>query len=235
MTVGPDGRRWTRRSVLSRSLVLGAGILAATATGACSASEGSERSTRAIPTRPSGSSSARDSKTLLAYFSRPGENYYYGGRRNLEVGNTEVVAKLMAQRLHVDIHRIQAADPYPWDYEATVARNVREQQDDARPALAGPPPSLDGYDTVLLGCPVWNVRAPMIMHTFLDRVDMSGKTVLPFVTFAVSGMGRVPDEYAALAPDATVAEGLAVQGEEASQAAADVEELLRRAGLLPPP
>jgi hypothetical protein len=31
-------------------------------------------------------------RILLAYFSRPGENYYYGGRRNLEVGNTEVLA-----------------------------------------------------------------------------------------------------------------------------------------------
>ena len=31
-------------------------------------------------------------RTLLAYFSRAGENYYYGGRRDLEVGNTELLA-----------------------------------------------------------------------------------------------------------------------------------------------
>ena len=28
-------------------------------------------------------------RLLLAYFSRPGENYHYGGRRTLDVGNTE--------------------------------------------------------------------------------------------------------------------------------------------------
>ena len=168
------------------------------------------------------------------YFSRPGENYYYGGRRDLEVGNTEVVARLIAARLPVDVHRIEAAEPYPADYEATVARNLREQQDDARPGLVSPPPSLEGYNTVLLGSPVWNVRAPMIMRTLLERLDLAGKTVLPFVTFAVSGMGRVADEYAALAPQASLGDGLAVQGEEAQQAGADVDRWLRRAGFLPP-
>jgi hypothetical protein len=33
---------------------------------------------------------------LLAYFSRPGENYYYGGRTNLEVGNTEMLATMIS-------------------------------------------------------------------------------------------------------------------------------------------
>lgn len=31
-------------------------------------------------------------RVLLAYFSRAGENYYFGDRINLEVGNTEVLA-----------------------------------------------------------------------------------------------------------------------------------------------
>jgi hypothetical protein len=31
-------------------------------------------------------------RVLLAYFSRAGENYWYGGRRDLRVGNTEVLA-----------------------------------------------------------------------------------------------------------------------------------------------
>ena len=31
----------------------------------------------------------RRGSVLLAYFSRPGENWWNGGRRDLEVGNTE--------------------------------------------------------------------------------------------------------------------------------------------------
>jgi flavodoxin len=173
------------------------------------------------------------SRMLVAYYSRPGENYWYGGRRNLKVGNTEVVARTIGDRLDLDTYRVEAADPYPFDYDATVARNQREQQQDARPALGTSPPSLDGYDVVLLGSPVWNVGAPMIMHTLLDQWDLSGKTILPFVTYAVSGMGRVAEEYATLAPDTTVGDGLAVQGERVQQANSEVASWLSRIGLLP--
>jgi hypothetical protein len=99
---------------------------------------------------------------LLAYFSRPGENYWNGGRRHLKVGNTEVLARAISGRLDCDVHRIEAADPYPADYDETVQRNVQEQDADALPAVASPLASIDPYDTILLASPIWNVRAPMI-------------------------------------------------------------------------
>jgi flavodoxin len=140
---------------------------------------------------------------------------------------------MIADRLEIDPYRVEPSDPYPFSYDATVARNQREQERDARPALGTPPPSLDEYDVVLLGSPVWNVGTPMIMHTLLEQWDLRGKTILPFVTYAVSGMGRVADEYTALAPDATIGEGLAVRGEEARDATNDVDTWLQAVGLLP--
>lgn len=169
---------------------------------------------------------------LLAYFSRAGENYYYGGRTNLEVGNTQVVAEMISGLIDCDVYRIEAADPYSDVYDDTVARNVAEQDSDARPGIAAPLPAVDQYDTVLLGSPSWNVRAPMIMSTFVEGLDLSGKTVLPFVTYAVSRLGNAPRDYAQLLPTATLGEGLAVQGEEAADAQADVEAWLRSSGLL---
>jgi hypothetical protein len=44
-----------------------------------------------------------------------------------------------------DVHRIEAADPYPEDYEATVERNTREQNSSARPAIANPLPDLETW------------------------------------------------------------------------------------------
>lgn len=168
---------------------------------------------------------------LLAYFSRPGENYSYGGRTTLNVGNTQIVADMIAAATTVDVYRIEAADPYPDDYDATVARNVQEENANARPAIANPLPNVAGYDTVLLGCPVWNVQTPMILRSFVDSVDLIGKSLHPFVTYAVSGIGRVEDDYAALCPDATLGESLAIQGEKAADARADVDAWLRRIGL----
>ncbi|MER5217382.1 flavodoxin [Streptomyces sp. NPDC002838] len=71
--------------------------------------------------------------------------------------------------------------------------------------------SVDAYDTVLLGSPVWNVRAPMIMTTFTEALDFDGKTVIPFTTHAMSGLGTTERDYAASCRGATFGEGLAVR------------------------
>lgn len=155
---------------------------------------------------------AAQTRTLMVYFSRAGENYDNGGRTNLTVGNTKVAA----------------AVPYPEDYEATVQRNVREQRDNARPAIAGPLPDLSAYDTILLGSPVWNVQAPMIMRTFVEAVDLAGKTVHPFVTYAVSQMGSVQTDYEEMLPESDVTEGLAVRGETVKDAGPDIQSWLRQ-------
>jgi flavodoxin len=166
------------------------------------------------------------------YFSRAGENYHYGGRRTLEVGNTQVVAEMVNDLIACDVHRIEAADPYSTGYDETVARNVREQNDDARPAIANPLPSIDQYDVVLLGSPIWNVRPPMIMSTFTEAHDFGGKRVNPFTTHATSGLGRAVEDYTATCPGATLGEGLAIQGETVRSARPQVESWLRRIGLL---
>jgi flavodoxin len=168
----------------------------------------------------------------VAYFSRAGENYYYGGRTTLAVGNTEVLAEMISSVVAVDVYRIDAADPYPDSYDATVERNVREQNTEARPAIAGDLPAVAAYDTVLLGSGIWNVRPPMIMRTFVEGVDLSGKRIFPFVTYAVSGLGSTIDDYTRLCPRSTIGDGLAVRGEEVADARGDVEAWLRRIGLL---
>jgi flavodoxin len=169
---------------------------------------------------------------LLAYFSRAGENYYYGGRRRLRVGNTLVVAGMISRLIGCDVHRIEATDPYPDAYDATVERNLREQDADARPGVANPLTSIERYDTVLLGGPIWNVRAPMIMSTFVEIHDFTGKSIYPFTTHAMSGLGTTERDYAAACPGATLGDGLAVRGEQATDAGPAVESWLRRIGLL---
>lgn len=66
---------------------------------------------------------------------------------------------------------------FPGSFLAHGERNRQERNGKARPALLERPPSLTGYDTVLLCCPVWNSSAPMIMRSFIKAVDLSGKTV----------------------------------------------------------
>ena len=171
-------------------------------------------------------------EVLLVFFSRAGENYFNGGRKDLTVGNTEVVAGMVRDALRCDVFQIKAVDPYPHSYDATVQRNVREQNDNARPKIVNPPASLGGYRTILIGSPVWNVRAPRIMLTFAERYDFAGKTIYPFTTYAMSGLGSVVDEYRAACRGAKLGQALAVRGEDAEGSRKVVDRWLRRIGLV---
>jgi flavodoxin len=219
-----------RRSFLRGALLGAAGMVVGAQLSGCSTSSSGIVGTRTA--QASVVPATGESKVLLAYFSRAGENYYYGGRTQLAVGNTEVLANKIVQLIGCDVHRIDPVDPYPEDYEETRERNVREQRADARPSIANPLDSIESYDTLLLGSPIWSVRTPMIMTTFAESFNFSGKTVFPFVTYAVSGLGTTVRDYAAMLPGATIGEGLAVRGEEVGDAGAAVESWLRRIDLL---
>jgi flavodoxin len=232
----PAGALLGRRRLLRLGLAGTAGGAVATALAACNQTSRPNRSTPGDPTTSRQTSMPReaaDPRVLVAYFSRAGENYYYGDRTWLEVGNTEVVAGMIGDLVACDLHQIEALEPYPDDYDETVARNVREQNSDARPRIANPLPGIEKYDVVLLGSPVWNVRAPMIMATFTESNDFTGKTVHPFTTHAMSGLGTTERDYAQTCTGAFVGEGLAVQGEEARNAGPALAEWLRRIGLNP--
>lgn len=225
-----------RRSVL-RSAVTGLG--AAMVTGATSGCAPGDQGASTPAQDSAGTAPALGTpgpgngrRILLAYFSRAGENYYYGGRTDLDIGNTEVLAGMISTLITCDVHRVEAAEPYPAGYDATVARNVREQEADARPLMASPLPSVDQYDTLLLASGIWNVRAPMIMSTFAESYDFTGKTIFPVTTHAMSGLGTTERDYARSCPGATIGEGLAVRGEEVRDAGPDLESWLRRTGLL---
>ena len=128
------------------------------------------------------------------------------------------------------MHRIEAADPYPDDYEETVgatcASRTRTHGRHRQSARVD-----RRYDTLLLASPIWNVRAPMIMSTFAERYDFAAKTVHPVTTHAMSGLGTTPEDYARSCRAPASPTGLAVRGEEARSAGADVGAWLRRTGL----
>lgn len=52
----------------------------------------------------------------------------------------------------------------------------------------------------------------MIMYTFFDEYDLSGKTIVPFNTHEGSEDSGTYSDIADLEPDADVVEGLAIRG-----------------------
>lgn len=155
-------------------------------------------------------------KALVAYFSRAGENYVAGRIVDLPRGNTEVLAEAIASALGADAFRIEPAEAYPADYYACTDVAKRELAEGARPALAEPAPSLDGYETLVLCYPNWWGTCPMAVRTFLDACDLAGRTIAPLCTNEGSGMGSSERDLGAAYPEATLAAGLAIAGHDAA-------------------
>ena len=63
-------------------------------------------------------------------------------------------------------------------------------------------PDVSGYDTVLIGFPIWWYVAPTIINTFLEGCDLSDNRVAVFATSGGSGMGHTLDELKPSAPGA---------------------------------
>ncbi len=54
----------------------------------------------------------------------------------------------------------------------------------------------DGYDTVLLGFPIWYYGAPNAVETFCRGYDWKGKRLFIFATSGGSGIGRTAEKMA---------------------------------------
>ena len=146
-------------------------------------------------------------------------------------GNTGVVADMIAQATGADLFSIRTVEQYPDTYDATIDQGQQEQSDGARPELATHLENLDSYDTIFLGFPNWWGDMPMAVYTFLDEVDLSGKTVIPFITSGGSGFSNTISTIQQMEPQATVQEGLSIGASSATGAQQQVESWLSELGL----
>lgn len=94
------------------------------------------------------------------------------------------MASYIAQQTGADLYEIVPETPYPEDYNECGDVALAERDNNERPAIAGLPDSLDQYDTIIIGYPIWWHTAPMIIGTFLESYDLTGKDVYPFTQSA---------------------------------------------------
>lgn len=135
--------------------------------------------------------------TLVVYFSR--------------TGNTEKIAEYLIDITHADSYVIEAKIPYTDDdiaYTNSSCRANKEQNDKTvRPEIADPIESIDSYDVIYLGYPIWWGEEPRIIDTFLESYDFSDKIVVPFCTSASSGNTTSEKNIANLVPIGNQLEG----------------------------
>lgn len=165
--------------------------------------------------------STMDSRILIAYFSRAGENYKVG---YIEKGNTRIIAEMIAEETGGELFEIRPAEPYPEDYDETTEIAQKELREGSRPELAENLEDIGTHDVIYLGFPNWWGDMPMAVYTFLESHDFSGKTIIPFVTHEGSGLSGTESSIADTCSGAEVLEGLAVQGSVAQNSQEEARE-----------
>ena len=83
---------------------------------------------------------------------------------------------------------------------------------------------------IFLGFPNWWGDMPMALYSLLDQVELSGKTIVPFVTSGGSGFSSTIRTIESLESNATIQEGLALQNSSAAGTQEQVDEWLSGLG-----
>ena len=174
-----------------------------------------------------------NSKSLIAYFSRKGNNYVGGSIVNLPTGNTELIAKKIQELTGSDIFKIETVRSYPEDYTESTNVAQEELRKNSRPELTEIVDDMDSYDVIYIGYPIWYGTMPMAVFSFLESYDFSGKTIIPYCTHEGSGMGNSVRDIKKLCPNAKVLSGLAILGGSVDRADKDVANWIKKLELIP--
>ena len=131
-------------------------------------------------TENKGVTNMTNKNVLVAYFSA--------------TGTTKRVAQNLAKATGGDLYEIKPAKAYTSDdlnwHDENSRSSVEMNDQKSRPEITTGDLSIENYDTIFLGFPIWWGTAPKVVHTFLEKYDFSGKKIIIFATSGSSGLGN---------------------------------------------
>lgn len=167
-------------------------------------------------------------KTLVIYYSRRGENYWNGSLKTIEEGNTEIVARFIAEVTGANLFEVETVKEYDSSYMVCIDEAKAELRENARPELKEYLDDISEYDNIVVAGPCWWGTYPMAVFSLLEKLDFSGKKVFPVMTHEGSGIAGAPAALKKYCPGAVVGEGLAIHGADARNSEKEVEKWAKR-------
>lgn len=162
-------------------------------------------------------------KNLAVYFSMPDNvddsTVVIDGET---LGNTQYMAYVIQETVGADIFRIEPETPYPTDNDKLVDLAKEEQNDNARPKIKDMIENFDTYENIFVGYPNWWGDMPMILYSFFDEYDFSGKTIIPFNTHGGSGFSGTISTIKELEPNAEVLDGKSISRNDIQDAEQEI-------------
>ena len=174
----------------------------------------------------------KSGKNLVVYFSMPDNvddsTVVIDGET---LGNTQYMAYVIEETVGADIFRIEPETPYPTDHSTLVDLAKEEQNDNARPKIKAKIENFDTYENIFVGYPNWWGDMPMILYSFFDEYDFSGKTIIPFNTHGGSGFSGTISTIKKLEPNAEVLDGKSISRNDIQDAEQEIVDWVKSLGL----
>lgn len=167
---------------------------------------------------------AKESKILISYFSKAGEEYDVG---LVEKGNIEILAEMIAEETGGKLLKIETVKSYPMAYEETLKVTKEERDNKIYPKLKTKIKNLKNYEIIFLGYPVWWEDLPMPIYTFLNENNLSDKTIIIFSTNEGNGHGGTVDTVAEISKGNVVRAILSIYGAKVHNSRDEVEEFIK--------
>jgi flavodoxin len=157
---------------------------------------------------------APKSKVLVLYYSL--------------TSNTKTVAQEIATRLDADIEEITLVEPYDTAFQATIDRCKADREKGILPEIKPLKANIADYDWIFIGYPIWfGTYAPPIA-SLLDKIDLSGKFVVPFCTFGSGGLESSVKDLTEKQPNAKILPGYGVRAARMNAMPKELEHFLKR-------
>ena len=203
---------------------------------ACSTNQSPSESTPAESSSQTNESTPTPSNTngknLVVYFSMPDNVDNSTVVIDGEIlGNTQYMAYVIQETVGADIFRIEPETPYPTDHDTLVDLAKEEQNDNARPKIKDTIENFDTYENIFVGYPNWWGDMPMILYSFFDEYDFSGKTIIPFNTHGGSGFSGTISTIKELEPNANILEGKSISRNDIQDAEQEIVDWVKSLGL----
>lgn len=135
-----------------------------------------------------------DSNILIAYYSY--------------TGNTEAMAKEIQNQVGGDLFQIERAK----EYDDLYTEAKEEIDNNQRPELANNGENIEDYDVIFIGYPIWWDTTPAMINTFLESIDLTNKTIIPFCTSSSDSIDNSLNSIKVSAKNATILDGLRLSG-----------------------
>ncbi len=164
-------------------------------------------------------------KILIVYFSMKGQTIGPGMKIACqEKGNTKIAAEFIQKAVGGDLFEIKADRVYSQNHMVLIDEAKQELNAGTRVPVKRYPDALEQYNTIFLGYPNWWNTMPMVLFTFLEHYDWTGKRIIPFCTNEGSGIGDSVQDIKKICKGADVDSGASFTGSHVSSSEAKIAE-----------